>query len=127
MIERHYYECEICGAHFEDVAECAMHEMEHSFEAYKNGYCCFDGMGHLMKPDTSNLEDVYYLEVNSKEAYYFLLQAFDDYSILKNPLRSISKENLPVKLYWNDETYKWRELNCEQQKLNSIRDIFKKE
>ena len=45
MIEKHSYQCEVCGEEFAFEDECGEHEMEHITETLKGAVIMMDSLG----------------------------------------------------------------------------------
>lgn len=124
MYEFHTYECEYCGTRFDNEEDCHTHEVAHQLEEVKDEYRAFDESGEQIELNTSNLEDVYFLEVSSTRALDLLIDAFNDYSMSANPLENSMVENLPVMLYWNDTAYEWVDFTKELEEVRKVAEVF---
>lgn len=45
MIEKHIYQCEVCGKEFNDEEDCRKHEMEHITAKLKGAVVMMDSLG----------------------------------------------------------------------------------
>lgn len=124
MYEFHVYECEYCGARFDNNEDCHEHEIAHQLEEVKDEYRAFNEDGEQFELNASNLEDVYFLEVGSARALNLLMDVFNDYSMSANPLESPMVENLPVMVYWNDSAYEWIDYSKRLQEIKKVAEVF---
>lgn len=84
MIRITSYECEFCGATFEDEEECEVHELlEHDIKRYINEIHCWDWHGKpvnifdIVKNCQSSSDTIGYIKCDSIEAIHAVIQIFD--------------------------------------------------
>lgn len=124
MYEFYTYECEYCGTRFDNEEDCREHEIARQFEEVRDEYRAFNEGGEQIELNTSNLEDVYFLEVSSVKAFDLLIDAFNDYSMSANPLESSTVENPPVMVYWNDSAYEWVDFTKKLEEVKKVAEVF---
>ena len=80
MIEKHIYQCEVCGKTFDDEDDCREHEMEHIPAKLKGVVVMMDSLGEVLPLDDIHtaIERAYAIYVGCKEAADILWEMFDD-------------------------------------------------
>ena len=80
MIEKHIYQCEVCGKEFNDEEDCRKHEMEHTASFIKNAVVMMDNGGEVLPLDDirTAIERAYAIYVGCKEVADILWELFKD-------------------------------------------------
>ena len=78
MIEKHIYQCEVCGKEFAFENECRKHEMEHTASFIKNAVVIMDDGGEVLPLDDirTAIEKSYAIYVGCNEAAKMLWEVF---------------------------------------------------
>lgn len=79
MIEKHIYQCEVCGKEFNDEDDCLKHEMEHITAKLKGAVAMMDFLGKVLPLDDIHaaVERAYAVYIGCKEAADILWELFD--------------------------------------------------
>ena len=80
MIEKHIYQCEVCGKEFAFEDECRKHEMEHDAAKLKGAVVMMDPRGEVLPLDDIHtaIEKTHAIYVRCKEAADIIWEMFDD-------------------------------------------------
>ena len=80
MIEKHIYQCEVCGKEFNDEEDCRKHEMEHTASFIKNAVVIMDDGGEVLPLNDirTAIEKSYAIYVGCNEAAKMLWELFED-------------------------------------------------
>ena len=126
MIEKHIYQCEVCGKTFDDEDDCREHEIEHITAKLKGVVVMMDSLGEVLPLDDIHtaIERAYAIYVGCKEAADILWEMFDDegYSA---PIESIKTPiQYPAFFTYNQDKYSWlymRDLEEEYSRLLELK------
>lgn len=80
MIEKHIYQCEVCGKEFNYEDDCRKHEMEHSTAKLKGTVVMMDSRGEILSLDDIHnaIEQSFAIYVKCKEAADILWELFEE-------------------------------------------------
>ena len=122
MIEKHIYQCEVCGKEFNDEEDCRKHEMEHNVAKLKNAVVMMDDGGEVLPFDDirTAIERAYAIYVGCKEAADILWEMFDDEGY-NPPIENIVPPVLyPAFFVYDKDSYGWLYLNDLEEEYNRL-------
>ena len=122
MIEKHIYQCEVCGKEFNDEDDCREHEMEHITAKLKGGVVMMDYQGKVLPLNDIHtaIERTYAIYVGCKEAADILWEMFDDggYSI---PIENIETPiQYPAFFTYDQDKYCWLYMRNLEEEYNRL-------
>ena len=121
MTEVTTYICDYCGEAFDDAYDCEMHEKKEAYKEFEKDVVFFDENREPINgcPTDRDIEDYSAIWVNTKEAFDYVNQLFDDKGYYGIPY--LSKEFPALYYYRNEE---WAILDEDFQKLLSLKNKF---
>ena len=125
MIEKHIYQCEVCGKEFNDEDDCRKHEMEHITAKLKGAVVMMDSLGEVLPLDDMHtaIERAYAIYVGCKEAADILWEMFDDEGYC-TPIENIRTPVLyPAFFIYNQDEYRWLYFNDLEEEYNRLLEL----
>ena len=125
MIEKHIYQCEVCGKEFNDEDDCREHEMEHITKKLEGSVVMMDSLGKVLPLDDIHtaIERSYAIYVGCKEAADILWEAFDDEGY-STPIENIETPiQYPAFFTYNEDRYCWRYMRDLEEEYNRLLDL----
>ena len=125
MIEKHIYQCEVCGKEFNDEEDCRKHEMEHTASFIKNAVVMMDNSGEVLPLDDirTAIERTYAIYVGCKEAADILWGLFEDKGY-SPPIRDIVTPVLyPAFFIYDKDNFCWLYLNDLEEEYNRLVEL----
>ena len=125
MIEKHIYQCEICGKEFNDEEDCRKHEMEHTASFIKKAVVMMDYCGEVLPLDDirTAIEKSYAIYVGCNEAAKMLWELFEDGGYV-TPIEDIRTPILyPAFFIYDQDNYHWLYLNDLEERYNHLLDL----
>lgn len=125
MIEKHIYQCEVCGKTFDDENECHAHEMEHELSFIKNAVVIMDDGGEVLSLDDMHIvmAKSYAIYVGCEEAAKMLWGLFKKEGYLY-PLEDIDAPiQYPAFFIWDQNTYDWLYMHDLEKKYNRLLEL----
>ena len=125
MIEKHIYQCEVCGKEFNDYEDCRKHEMEHTASFIKNAVVMMDNGGEVLPLDDirTAIERAYAIYVGCKEAADILWKMFDDEGYT-TPIENIETSiQYPAFFTYNQDKYCWRYMRDLEEEYNRLLEL----
>ena len=122
MIEKHIYQCEVCGKEFNDEEDCRKHEMEHNTAKLKGAVVMMDDGGEVLPLDDIHtaIERTYAIYVGCKEAADILWELFGDEGYT-TPIEDIRTPVLyPAFFIYDQDNYHWLYLNDLEEEYNRL-------
>ena len=122
MIEKHIYQCEVCGKEFDDYEDCRKHEMEHTASFIKNAVVMMDKDGGVLPLDDirTAIERTYAIYVGCKEVADILWELFKDEGY-ETPIENIRTPVLyPAFFIYDQDDYRWLYLNDLEEEYNRL-------
>lgn len=122
MIEKHIYQCEVCGKEFNDEEDCRKHEMEHNAAKLKGAVVMMDDGGEVLPLDDIHtaIERTYAIYVGCKEAADILWELFGDEGYT-TPIEDIRTPVLyPAFFIYDQDNYHWLYLNDLEEEYNRL-------
>ena len=125
MIEKHIYQCEVCGKEFNDEEDCRKHEMEHTASFIKNAVVMMDNGGEVLPLDDirTAIERAYAIYVGCEEATDILWEMFKDegYEI---PIENIETSiQYPAFFIYDQDDYRWLYFNDLEEEYNRLLEL----
>ena len=123
MTEKTTYVCDICGKEFKDAYDCETHEKEEAYKEFEKDVVFFDENREPINgcPTGKDLEGCSAIWVNTKEAFDYVNQLFDNNGYYGMPYLS---GEFPALYYYRNE--EWAILDEDFQKLLSLKNKFTK-
>ena len=125
MIEKHIYQCEVCGKEFDDYEDCRKHEMEHTASFIKNAVVMMDNGGEVLPLDDirTAIERAYAIYVGCKEAADILWKMFDDEGYT-TPIENIETSiQYPAFFIYDQDKYYWQYMRDLEEEYNRLLDL----
>ena len=125
MIEKHIYQCEVCGKEFNDEEDCRKHEMEHTASFIKNAVVMMDNGGEVLPLDDirTAIEKSYAIYVGCNEAAKMLWELFEDEGY-ETPIENIRTPVLyPAFFIYDQDDYRWLNLNDLEKEYNRLLEL----
>ena len=125
MIEKHIYQCEVCGKEFNDEEDCRKHEMEHTASIIKNAVAMMDKGGEVLPLDDirTAIEKSYAIYVGCNEAAKMLWELFEDEGY-ETPIENIRTPVLyPAFFIYDQDDYRWLYLNDLEEEYNRLLEL----
>lgn len=122
MIEKHIYQCEVCGKEFNDEEDCRKHEMEHTASFIKNAVVMMDNGGEVLPLDDicTAIEKSYAIYVGCNEAAKMLWELFEDEGYC-TPIENIRTPVLyPAFFVYNQDSYGWLYMRDLEEEYNRL-------
>ena len=122
MIEKHIYQCEVCGKEFAFEDECREHEMEHITTKLKGAVVMMDSLGKVLPLDDIHtaVERAYAIYVGCNEAAKMLWELFEDEGYC-TPIENIRTPVLyPAFFVYDKDSYGWLYLNDLEEEYNRL-------
>lgn len=125
MIEKHIYQCEVCGKEFNDEEDCRKHEMEHTASFIKNAVVMMDKSGEVLPLDDirTAIERAYAIYVGCKAVADILWELFKDEGY-ETPIENIRTPVLyPAFFIYDQDDYRWLYLNDLEEEYNRLLEL----
>lgn len=125
MIEKHIYQCEVCGKEFNDDEDCRKHEMEHITAKLKGAVVMMDSLGEVLPLDDIHtaIERAYAIYVGCKEAADILWEAFEDEGY-NTPIENIETPiQYPAFFTYDQDKYCWLYFNDLEEEYNRLLEL----
>ena len=125
MIEKHIYQCEVCGKEFAFENECREHEMEHTASFIKNAVVMMDDGGEVLPLDDirTAIDRCYAIYVGCNEAAKMLWELFEDGGYVA-PIEDIRTPVLyPAFFVYDQDNYCWLYLNDLEEEYNRLLEL----
>ena len=125
MIEKHIYQCEVCGKEFAFEDECREHEMEHTASFIKNAVVMMDDGGEVLPLDDirTAIEKSYAIYVGCNEAAKMLWELFEDEGYA-TPIEDIRTPVLyPAFFIYDQDGYRWLYLIDLEGEYNRVLEL----
>ena len=125
MIEKHIYQCEVCGKEFAFENECREHEMEHTASFIKNAVVMMDDGGEVLPLDDirTAIEKSYAIYVGCDEAAKMLWELFEDEGYCA-PIEHIRTPVLyPAFFIYDQDEYRWLYFNDLEEEYNRLLEL----
>ena len=125
MIEKHIYQCEVCGKEFNDEEDCRKHEMEDTASFIKNAVVMMDDGGEVLPLDDirTAIDKCYTIYVGCNEAAKMLWEVFEDEGYA-TPLEDIRTPVLYPAFFIYDQDYShWLYLNDLEEEYNRLLEL----
>lgn len=122
MIEKHIYQCEVCGKTFDDYDDCYKHEMEHKATRLKTSVVMMDDAGEILPLDniSTAIDKCYAIYVGCNEAAKILWELFEDEGCTA-PIKDIRTPVLyPAFFIYDQDNYHWLYLNDLEEEYNRL-------
>ena len=125
MIEKHIYQCEVCGKEFNDDENCRKHEMEHTASFIKNAVVMMDDGGKILPLDDIHtaIERAYAIYVGCKEVADILWEMFNDEGYC-TPIENIETSiQYPAFFTYDQDNYCWRYMRDLEEEYNRLLEL----
>lgn len=125
MIEKHIYQCEVCGKEFNDEEDCRKHEMEHTASFIKNAVVMMDNGGEVLPLDDirTAIDNCYAIYVGCNEAAKMLWELFEDEGYT-TPIENIRTPVLyPAFFIYDQDDYRWLYFNDLEEEYNRLLEL----
>lgn len=122
MIEKHIYQCEVCGKEFDDYEDCRKHEMEHTASFIKKAVVMMDNGGEVLPLDDirTAIDKTYAIYVGCKEVADILWELFKDEGYA-TPIEDIKTSvQYPAFFIYDQDDYRWLYLNDLEEEYNRL-------
>ena len=125
MIEKHIYQCEVCGKEFNDEEDCRNHEMEHTASFIKKAVVMMDNGGEVLPLDDIRIaiDNCYSIYVGCNEVAKMLWELFEGEGYT-TPIEDIRTPVLyPAFFIYDQDNYHWLYLNDLEEEYNRLLEL----
>ena len=125
MIEKHTYQCEVCGKEFDDYEDCRKHEMEHTASFIKKAVVMMDNGGKILPLDDIHtaIERAYAIYVGCKAVADILWKMFDDEGYT-TPIENIETPiQYPAFFIYDQDKYYWQYMRDLEEEYNRLLEL----
>lgn len=125
MIEKHIYQCEVCGKEFNDEEDCRKHEMGHTASFIKNAVVMMDDVGEVLPLEDirTAIERAYAIYVGCNEAAKMLWELFEDEGYT-TPIEDIRTPVLyPAFFIYDQDNYHWLYMRDLEEEYNRLLEL----
>ena len=125
MIEKHIYQCEVCGKEFNDEEDCRKHEMEHTASFIKNAVVMMDNGGEVLPLDDirTAIDKCYAIYVGCNEAAKMLWELFEDEGYA-TPIEDIRTPVLyPAFFIYDQDDYRGQYMRDLEEEYNRLLEL----
>ena len=125
MIEKHIYQCEVCGKEFNDEEDCRKHEMEHNAAKLKGAVVMMDDGGEVLPLDDirTAIDNCYAIYVGCNEVAKMLWELFEGEGYT-TPIEDIRTPVLyPAFFIYDQDNYHWLYLNDLEEEYNRLLEL----
>ena len=125
MIEKHIYQCEVCGKEFNDEEDCRRHEMEHTASFIKNAVVMMNNGGEVLPLDDirTAIDKCHTIYVGCNEAAKMLWELFEDEGYA-TPIEDIRTPVLyPAFFIYDQDNYHWLYFNDLEEEYNRLLEL----
>lgn len=125
MIEKHIYQCEVCGKEFNDEEDCRNHEMEHTASFIKKAVVMMDNGGEVLPLDDIRIaiDNCYAIYVGCNEVAKMLWELFEGEGYT-TPIEDIRTPVLyPAFFIYDQDNYHWLYLNDLEEEYNRLLEL----
>ena len=125
MIEKHIYQCEVCGKEFNDEEDCRNHEMEHTASFIKKAVVMMDNSGEVLPLDDirTAIDNCYAIYVGCNEVAKMLWELFEGEGYT-TPIEDIRTPVLyPAFFIYDQDNYHWLYLNDLEEEYNRLLEL----
>ena len=125
MIEKHIYQCEVCGKTFDDYDDCYKHEMEHKATGLKTSVVMMDDVGEVLPLEDIHtaIERTYAIYAGCKEAADILWELFKDEGY-DAPIENIRTPVLyPAFFIYDQDDYRWLYMRDLEEEYNRLLEL----
>ena len=125
MIEKHFYQCEVCGKEFDDDEDCRKHEMEHTTSFIKNAVVMMDNGGEVLPLDDirTAIDKCHTIYVGCNEVAKMLWELFEDEGYVA-PIENIRTPVLyPAFFVYDQDNYYWLYFNDLEKEYNRLLEL----
>lgn len=125
MIEKHIYQCEVCGKTFDYEDDCRKHEMEHITAKLKGVVVMMDSQGKVLPLDDIHtaIKRTYAIYVGCKKAADILWEMFDDEGYT-TPIENIETSiQYPAFFTYDQDEYCWRYMRDLEEEYNRLLEL----
>ena len=125
MIEKHIYQCEVCGKEFNDEEDCRNHEMEHTASFIKKAVVMMDNGGEVLPLDDIRIaiDNCYAIYVGCNEVAKMLWELFEGEGYT-TPIEDIRTPVLyPAFFIYDQDNYHWLYFNDLEEEYNRLLEL----
>ena len=128
MIEKHIYQCEVCGKEFAFEDECLAHELKHKIVELDKDVALADGGGNIIFPIVNwekAIDQAYFVYVASEQAAKKLWDLFNGYHYSSPADDTESDISYPAFFIYNSKDMCWdyfQDIEDEYREYFTIKD-----
>lgn len=124
MIEKHIYQCEVCGKEFAFEDECLKHELEHTTAGLETSVVFADSCGNIITVPQEDwqtaIDHAYYVYIANQEAADKLEELFHEYNC-NFPADDAQETVLyPALFAYEDNGMYWKSLQDVENEYNEL-------
>lgn len=122
MIEKHIYQCEVCGKEFVLEDECLDHELKCKTAGLENSVVMLDSSRNILPLDNweKAIDKAYFVYVATQEAADKLEKLFDEYNFYY-PANDVQETTLyPALFVYQDNEMCWKSLQDIENEYNEF-------
>ena len=125
MIEKHIYQCEVCGKEFAFEDDCREHEMEHITKKLEGAVVMMDSLGEILPLNDIHtaIERAYAIYVGCKEAADILWEMFNSNGYC-TPIEDIETSiQYPAFFTYDQDKYCWQYMRDIEEEYNRLLEL----
>lgn len=122
MIEKHIYQCEVCGKEFAFEDECLEHELKCKTAGLENSVVMTDSRGNILSLDDwgEAMDKAYFVYITNQEAADKLEKLFHEYNF-SFPADDVQETVLyPALFAYQDNGMYWKSLQDIENEYNEL-------
>ena len=122
MIEKHIYQCEVCGKEFAFENECREHEMKCKTAGLEKSVAMMDSLRNIIPLDNweDAIDKAYFMYIANQEAADGLERLFDEYNY-NFPANDAQESVLyPALFAYEDNGMYWKSLQDVENEYNEL-------
>ena len=122
MIEKHIYQCEVCGKEFDDEDKCLEHELKCKTAGLEDSVVMMDSGGNILSLDDRGeaMDKAYFVYITNQEAADKLEKLFHEYNF-NFPADDVQETVLyPALFAYQDNGMYWKSLQDIENEYNEL-------
>lgn len=122
MIEKHIYQCEVCGEEFAFEDECRKHEMEHKTAGLEKSVVMMNsGRNTIPLEDwEAAIDRAYFVYITNQEAANQLKELFNEYGYIFPAEDAQETVSYPALFAYQENGMYWKSLQDVENEYNEL-------
>ena len=122
MIEKHTYQCEVCGKEFAFEDECREHEMKHKTAGLEKSVVMMNSLRNIIPLNNweEAIDKAYFVCIANQEAADKLEKLFDEYNYNFPAYDTQEAVSYPALFAYEDNGMYWKSLQDVENEYNEL-------